>query len=293
MRRWNPLATVASLLLGLVALVPLGCQTPVQKAASIRASIQSNTDTINRAVDSAQGAIESADQKVVVIQRIPGVATQVVTGLDGVRTDLGSATSSLNKVHPATTQISEKAVEAEAVTKQAVDDLKKEQSQWFSFKMRHAFYTIAVALAGIGVIVGICLFLAKTTGVQPIVELFSSIAKDIGLGSWKQVKGLLSLAWTGLKKLGVAAWHTFTFGLSYLGDKVRSLVEAKKAAPVAKAATPAKVAPHAPVVAPALQQAPPDLAAVLLQPPHPVGGPGTQSNPVLGSTQGPLINLHQ
>lgn len=262
MRRSSFPVMLTAIVGALLALV-IGCQTPVQHATAIRQSIQDQTAVINHAVDSAEVSISNADSRVqhAVTQPVPASAK---ADLVQAHVYLVQANGELTPIHAATTQISAKAVEAEQVTTKAVTDLKKEQSQWFSYKMRHAFYTIAGIVGLLGLGLGIFMFVVKTSGFGPLAKLFASISADIGGGLWASAKKLVATAWAAFKKIGVALYHVLTFGLSYLGDKVKALREGKTAAPKSVVSP----APHAGTAA----------------------APLVSSQPV---TQGPLISLHQ
>jgi hypothetical protein len=206
-------AVLPLLLVGLLALVAGGCQqTPVQQATTLRQSTQVETAKINAAVDSAEDDIVKADVQVQSVAADPTTPAPSVEKLNTAHTDLKAATEVLAPVHQSTTKIDTNSAKAEQVTVKVADDLKKEQNHWLGFKTRHALLTLGAILAGLGLVFGVVMFVLKTSGFGPVVSLFATIGSDLGKGLWSTVK-----------KFGLAAYHVLTFGLHYLGNKVREL----------------------------------------------------------------------
>lgn len=155
--------------------------------------------------------VKESGQKILVYladahQRLAGPATRPATQ-PSAHDEHAAVAATLAAVKPATEKISELSHEQTQNTTQAVNDLKKERSRFFSYDQRSIFYIGLAVLPVIGLIV----FAMKVGGTGPILEVLSETVAVV----WG---GILAV----IKFIATALFHVITFGGSWLADRVNA-----------------------------------------------------------------------
>lgn len=191
----------------------IGCAVPLDKQADkISNKIQLDTVQIDAAVDNATAHIKAADTTIIKVAANPATTQPSRDQLNAAHKELALANGSLVPISKETKDINDNAVAADKVTHKATTALVTEQNHWLGAKLRGAIRTVLLIVVGLGAVVGVIAFFAKTTGLTPVVTFFSTVFSDLATEVW---------AW--IKDIAVLFGHFWTGGLAYFGKTIKTI----------------------------------------------------------------------